>query len=293
MITAETKLSNSIAQYVSNAREAQPSMDAAQTAMTCLDLTSLTGEETSEDIYDLCMKARADNVAAICVYPEHVKQAADLLKGSPVAIATVINFPNGSHRNSGEIASVDTTREDILQAIDSGATEIDIVVDYEKFKSMENGFENEIRDMLNAAKEACKTDAKLKVIVESAAFGQLEELQHITEIALECGADFVKTSTGKHEDGGADLESVAVMAQTVKRYNELSGQTCGLKISGGVNGNNYPQYVALAKNIMGENAMNKDMFRFGASSIHADLKVILDTGGKPTSRRPVSSAHSY
>ena len=292
MVNAETKLHNAIDPYVTKAKTAQPDMRSAQIAINCLDLTSLTGAETDKDIDNLCTKAIADNAAAVCLYPEHIQQAANILKDTDIAIATVINFPTGWQRNNGDIATIDTTRTDILEAVDNGATEIDIVADFEKFKSMENGAEADIRDMIQAAKEACGESVKLKVIVESAAFGQLEELQHITELALESGADFVKTSTGKHEDGGADLESVAVMALTVKKHNELSAKSCGLKISGGVNGRNYPQFIALTQGILATEVLNKEHFRFGASGVYADLKAILNTGVKPAPRR-AATAHSY
>lgn len=281
MIKSKNQFYQTIDREIKKATKVKPSLETAKIAMRCLDLTSLTGKETEGDIDDLCEKASAYNVAAVCVYPEYVALAAKALEGSEVAIATVINFPTGSHRNNGDQSTAATTREDIAQSIQDGATEIDIVVDFEKYKSMEVNCEEEIAEILCAAKNVCENGVNLKVIVESAAFNQLDELYNITWLAMGCGCDFVKTSTGKHEDGGADMESVATMALAVHYYNNANGTNYGLKISGGVNADNYAQYIDLVANILTRGFVeNPSTFRFGASGIFEDLKLSLD--GNPT-----------
>ena len=299
---------NDLTTYSKNVADEKPNYHTAEIAMACLDLTSLTGKETEKDICDLCNKALTSNIAAICVYPEYIKQAINYLSDSPVAIATVINFPLGANRNNGEVATAQTTHNDVTQAIKDGATEIDIVIDYDAFKTMDIGAETSICKILKAARSACDGHAILKVILESASFSQEQDLYDLTLLVLENGADFIKTSTGKYvpdtgEVSGATLETVVTMALALRYHNESFDTKAGLKISGGVNGNNYAQYIKITQEILGKEFLTRETFRFGASGVYSDLAITLETNGQTnhnesnkgisTGRRSLLKENSY
>ena len=273
-------LHSEICNHVKRAMHESSSYRAATLAMECLDLTSLTGHESEKDIDRLCKMALNTKTAAICVYPKFLERAYDQLKGSCVRLATVINFPNGSQTNEGELITIETVKRDITDAIAKHADEIDMVVDFEKFKSMDANSESAIRVMIETAKKSCGDDVPLKVILETAAFGQETEIYDLATIALESGADFVKTSTGKHEDGGATPDAVAAMAFAVRDYNSKYKLESGIKISGGVNGQNYAQYIELIRLILGRDALQPLRFRIGASSLYDDLKMTIETKGQ-------------
>jgi deoxyribose-phosphate aldolase len=240
--------------------------------MACLDLTSLSGNETVDDITILCGKAKDSPVSAVCIYPRHVKQAADQLAKTDVQIATVINFPFGNLDNDGSIATPENTRATVLKAISDGATEIDIVMDYQGYHAMETDL---ARELLNACRDACGDNIKMKVILESSAFRFEREVYDMAKFAMDYGADMIKTSTGKHENGGASFEMVAAMALAVDDYKV--GRSIGLKISGGVNNRNYAQFIAITENMFGADCMAPDRFRIGASGLYDDLCRTLET----------------
>jgi deoxyribose-phosphate aldolase len=248
----------------------------AQIAMASLDLTSLTGHETDVEIIALCDKAKQGNIAAVCIYPQYVAQVTKMLKDTNVKIATVINFPHGDMTNGGEIATPENTTKAVKDAIANGATEIDIVIDRNYFEG------SNTRDLLHACRQACGANIKMKVILETAALNFDEDIDILASIAIEEGADFIKTSTGKYIDsefpddnGGATFEAVLTMIDVIKKYkNERSA---GLKISGGVSDKNFTSFIELVKNEVGVDFVNnKDQFRFGASGLYTHLNHALN-----------------
>lgn len=273
---------------VANAKDAKPSYHAAKMAMASLDLTSLNDNDTDQTIRRLCQKAlrvEGHYPAAVCVYPQFVKIAAEELKASGVQIATVVNFPFGDKDNDGNPATAENTRAVVTQAINDGATEIDIVVDYQGYHAMEADL---ARELLHACRIACGKIVKMKVILESSAFQFEREVYDMAQFVMDHGADMIKTSTGKHENGGASLEMVSAMAFAIRDYR--GAHSAGLKISGGVNGANYAQCLALAENIMDADFMTPDLFRFGASGIYDDLQLTLETKGQVKGRTKIPKA---
>ncbi len=227
--------------------------------LSCTDLTSLTGKETESVIEALCNKAAVLSTGSVCVYPEFVKASYNHLQGTGVNTATVIDFPDGHHRTqTSEVATTKTVEEDIKSAIASGAGQVDIVIDR---GHISDGL---AKKLLKAARKACPSDVKLMVILESAAYETADELREACDLAISCGVDFLKTSTGKHEAGGATHEAVAVMLQAIKD----SKRDVGIKITGGVKDlEDCMPYMFMFRNFFGWDSIRFDRFRIGASSM--------------------------
>lgn len=256
-----------LAALVADARAANASRAAAETCLRTLDLTSLNDTDTPAVIDALVAKADhgpLGHVAALCVYPQFLTQVFNAVKDTGIARATVINFPGGA-------GTASQTAADVKASIASGANEIDIVLDYAGFLA---GDAKTAGALLRACRDACGPDVKMKVILESAAFDDASALAAASKLALDCGADFLKTSTGKSAKGGATLEAAAVLLQAVKD----AGGTAGVKISGGVKTvRDGAQYIALAESVMGKGWITPAVFRIGASGVLTD---ILQTLGK-------------
>ncbi len=234
------------------------SNDVLRTVLNCTDLTSLTGQETEQDIRLLCQKATLYGVASVCVLPEHVKTAVSYLKDTGIIVATVINYPYGNKR-TGKDAEVttDTTKQDIESAIRDGAKQVDIVYPFTESPCTARAF-------LNAARKACPESVMLKTILETAIYANVEDLQEVSELAIACGVDCLKTSTGKHVLGGATPEAVAVMMDVIKR----ESKPIGVKITGGLSTiEDCIPYLALRKLFFGASNINPQNFRFGASRL--------------------------
>jgi deoxyribose-phosphate aldolase len=233
--------------------------DLAIKALRLLDLTDLSDQCGETAIIHLCEKALAPPgpVAAICIWPRHVSLARRILgEGSPVRIATVVNFPAGG-TNVGRV-SADTT-----EAIGDGADEIDLVMPYEAFLM---GDEEIARDMVAEIKAVCEGKL-LKVILETGAFPDQPTIRRASDMAIRAGADFIKTSTGK-TPVSATLEAARTMLEAI-RDGHLP---VGFKPSGGIRTlADAKAYLALADELMGPAWANPRTFRFGASGLHAAL----------------------
>lgn len=178
------------------------------------DHTILKPDATKEAVLQVVEEAKQHNLASVCVNQYRTKMVADLLKGTDVKVCTVIGFPLGA---------VDTKVKvfETTQAISDGAEEIDMVIN---IGAMKDGDYEYVREEIRAIKDACK-DNVLKVIIETCLLTE-EEIIKACELAIEAGADFVKTSTG-FSTGGAKAEDVALMKQTV-------GTQAKVKASGGI-----------------------------------------------------------
>ncbi|MCJ2070136.1 deoxyribose-phosphate aldolase [Methylobacterium sp. J-030] len=232
-------------------------MDAvARRALPLLDLTDL-GETCTETRIDaLCRDAKAGPVAAICVWPRFVTQGARALSGTGIRIATVINFPDG-----GEDCARAT--DDTAEALRDGADEIDLVLPY---RALKRGDAALARDMVEAVRDVCGS-VTLKVILETGELGNPERIRAASRIALEAGADFLKTSTGK-SPVSATPEAADLMLTEIK----ASGRPAGLKVSGGLRSvADAASYLALADRIMGPDWATPRTFRLGASSLYGAL----------------------
>jgi deoxyribose-phosphate aldolase len=181
-----------------------------------IDHTLLKPDVTSDKIAQLCFEARKYHFASVCVNPTHVKLCADLLRGSDVKVCTVIGFPLGA--TSTEVKVFETQN-----ALDNGATEIDMVLNIGALKAGEN--ELVARDIRGVVETSHKAGALTKVIIETALLSDEEKVVACL-LAKEAGADYVKTSTG-FSGGGATVHDIALMRRTV-------GPNIGVKASGGI-----------------------------------------------------------
>jgi deoxyribose-phosphate aldolase len=231
----------------------------ARRALRCLDLTDLT--ETCSDlaIDELCARALTalGPVAAVCVWPQFVGRARHALRGSPVRVATVVNFPSG-----GE--DVERTVDDAGEALDDGAQEIDLVLPY---AAVRRGDVALAADLVAAVREVVDRGRTLKVILETGELVAPALIDTASRIAIEAGADFLKTSTGKTKVS-ATPEAAEAMLTVIKR----SGRGVGLKPSGGIRTLEHAAtYLSLADRIMGEAWATPKTFRIGASSLYDAL----------------------
>lgn len=230
----------------------------AKRGLESLDLTSLNDTDTEQTIIDLCAKSHGGfgHTAAVCVWPRFVALAKKELAGTPVRIATVVNFPHGS-------TDVEATVAETTQAIKDGADEIDVVLPYKAFMS---GDKAAAKALLTATRAACG-DKTMKVIIESGVLAHADLIAEASKLSIECGADFIKTSTGK-TSVSATPEAANVMLEVIRD----SGKPVGFKASGGVKTTAQAgEYMALADKIMGPEWISLMTFRFGASGLRDAL----------------------
>ena len=228
-------------------------------ALRSLDLTDLTETCTDQAIDALCRKALDPRgpVAAVCVWPQFVGRAREALRGSPVRIATVVNFPAG-----GE--DVSRITDDVQEALSDGANEIDLVLPYEALRRGDRAVATE---MVEAVREMIDQDRLLKVILETGELKDPSLIETASRIAIEAGADFIKTSTGK-TPVSATPEAAEIMLNAIK----ASGRPVGLKPSGGIRTlADAKIYLDLADRIMGPGWATPGTFRIGASSVYDAL----------------------
>lgn len=237
--------------------------------LSMIDLTTLEGKDTSGKVKSLCYKAgHLDNslegipsVAAVCVYPTFVGIAKQELAGSSINIASVSTaFPSGQSTFEVKIA-------DTKFAVDQGADEIDMVISRGKFLAGEYNF---VYDEIAAVKEACGS-SHLKVILETGELDTLDNVRKASDIAIYAGADFIKTSTGKISPA-ATMPVTFVMLNAIKDYYKKTGVKIGMKPAGGISTSKIAlQYLVMLNETLGHKWMNKNLFRFGASSLVNDV----------------------
>lgn len=233
-------------------------MKLEQKIFSLLDLTSLNETDNEKVISTLCHHAHGSlgSVAAVCVYPSFVKQAADALVGTPVKIATVANFPHGNEALESVISTIKTS-------LANGAQEIDLVFPYQRYLA---GEKIAACDVITTCKKLCGNHT-LKVILET---GLLQDLNLITEVSqdvIAAGADFLKTSTGKVAIG-ATVEAATAMLAVIKK----STRPVGFKASGGIRTlGQAMQYIHLAEEMIGFDWVMPSHFRLGASRLIVDL----------------------
>lgn len=235
-----------------------------------IDLTSLTSFDTKESIWQLVDRVndyegtRPDvpNVAAICTFPLFVETVKEALSAQDVKIVSVAGgFPSSQTFMEVKIAET-------AMAVMQGADEIDVVMNLGRF--MEDAYD-EIAEELQEIKEACR-GRKLKVILETGALFSSENIRKASVLALYSGADFIKTSTGKGYPG-ATPEAVYTMCLVLKTYYAVSGRKAGIKVSGGVRtAEEAVRFYTIVKEILGEEWLNKEFFRIGASGLLQDIE---------------------
>jgi deoxyribose-phosphate aldolase len=237
----------------------------ARRALVCLDLTNLEDDCDAAAIDDLCRRAQTEHgsVAAVCIWPRFVTQAAASLDRTGIKVATVVNFPTGSEPLEDVLAMTRTARAD-------GADEIDLVVPYRRLM---DGDADAVTECVRAVKEA-SGDATVKAILETGELADAAAIGLACEHALDGGADFLKTSTGKAAVN-ATPEAAEIMLRAIARR----GGNAGFKAAGGVRSvEDAARYLALCDEIMGTGWAGPRHFRFGASGLLAALLSVLGTG---------------
>lgn len=238
-------------------------------ALNMIDLTTLEGKDSEGKVKQLCYKAKhlhaaypgLPTVAAVCVYPNMVGIAKKALEGSGVKVAAVATaFPSG--QSSREIKILDTK-----MAVDLGADEVDMVISRGKFLE---GEYNYVFDEIAAIKEACGA-ARLKVILETGELVTYDKVRKASDIAMYAGGDFIKTSTGKISPA-ATLPVTLVMLEAIRDFYYKTGKKIAMKPAGGISKAKLAlHYLVLLNEVLGEDWMNNEWFRFGASSLANDI----------------------
>ncbi len=234
---------------------------------SCIDLTSLNATDTREEIWnftetvnDFEGSSDVDNVAAICVFPNFVETVKEALTANVNIAAVAGGFPSSQTFTEVKIAETGL-------AVASGADEIDIVLNLGYF--LEENYED-VCEEIDEIKNACR-EAKLKVILETGALKSAKNIMKASILALYSGADFIKTSTGKVYEG-ATLEAAYVMCTAIKEYNQKTGNKAGFKASGGISTTeDAVKYYTIVKEVLGDEYLNKEYFRIGASRLANNL----------------------
>lgn len=247
-------------------------------AISCIDLTTLAGDDTPGRVERLCAKAkhpvRQDildafglgdmrlTTGAVCVYHEMVETAVKALEGSGVPVAAVsTGFPAG-------LAPFETRLEEIRRSVAAGAGEIDIVVTRGHVLT---GNWQALYDEVKAFKEACGP-ALMKTILATGEHGNLTQVGKASMVAMMAGSDFIKTSTGM-EGVNATLPVSLVMLRQIRDFQTRTGQKVGYKPAGGIKtAKDAVLYLALVKEELGRDWLEPELFRFGASSLLGDLE---------------------
>jgi deoxyribose-phosphate aldolase len=247
-------------------------------AISCIDLTTLSGDDTAGKVHRLCAKARrpvrtdlmealgvADlgiTVGAVCVYPTMVQHAVRALEGSAIPVASVATaFPAG-------LSPMRLRLEEIRYAVDEGASEIDIVITREHVLS---GNWQALYEEIAAFRQACG-EAHLKTILATGELATLRNVYKASLVAMMAGADFIKTSTGK-ETENATLPVSLTMVRALREYGERTGHRIGFKPAGGIKtAKDAMTWQFLMREELGRDWLEPELFRFGASSLLTDIE---------------------
>ena len=239
-------------------------------AVAMMDLTTLEGKDTPGKVAYLCRKAQqpieakydVPPCAAVCVYPNMVRWARKFLGQDPaVRVASVATgFPSGQF-------PLRTRLQETSRAVADGADEIDMVIDRGAFLAGEHA---RVFDEITAVKEACGP-AHLKVILETGELVSYDNVRLASQLAMEAGADFIKTSTGKVQPA-ATMPVTLVMLEAIRDYFFATGQRVGMKPAGGIRtARQALAYLVMVKETLGDDWLTPGLFRFGASTLVNDV----------------------
>jgi deoxyribose-phosphate aldolase len=231
----------------------------AQRLLPLLDLTSLGEDDTPAQIEALCASARTrwGSPAAICVYPEHVSTVSRALRGTAIAIASVVNFPDGGE-DSGRVS------RETRRALAAGANEIDLVFPYRAFL---RGDEAVAERVVAACRDACGENVRLKLILETGVLVEAGAIRAASRLGIALGVDFLKTSTGKVPIN-ATPEAATVMLDAIAE----AGGRCGFKAAGGIRRiDDASGYLEIARSRLGDDWIHPAHFRIGASTLFTAL----------------------
>lgn len=247
-------------------------------AITCIDLTTLAGDDTASNVRRLAAKARQpirsdilntleiDNnvikVAAVCVYHARISDALEALKGSNIPVAAVsTGFPAGQSPYRQRIA-------EISESVALGAAEIDVVISREHVLAGNwQALYDEVREM----RETCG-HAHMKVILATGELGPIWNVAKASKVCMMAGADFIKTSTGK-ETVNATLDVSLIMIRMIREYFQRTNYRVGFKPAGGIRtAKQALEWLVLIKEELGDDWLHSNLFRFGASSLLTDIE---------------------
>ena len=245
-------------------------------AVSCIDLTTLAGDDTAGRVKRLCAKARQPvrgdllealgmeglQVGAVCVYHDMIAPAVEALEGSGIPVAAVsTGFPAG-------LSPFHLRLAEIGESVMAGAREIDIVISR---RHVLNGDWQALYDEMRAFRAACG-EAHVKAILATGELGTLRNVARASLVCMMAGADFIKTSTGK-ESVNATLPVSLVMIRAIRDYYSRTGFRVGYKPAGGISkAKDSLTYLALIKEELGDEWLSPDLFRFGASSLLGDIE---------------------
>ncbi len=241
--------------------------------VSMMDLTTLAGADTPGKVEELCRKAirpsndpEVPSTAAVCVYPTMVAIAKAALEGTDINVAAVSTyFPSGQ-------ATIEERLTETRKTVDLGADEIDMVISRGAFLT---GDYARVYDEIAATKEACG-DARLKVILETGELETYDNVRLASQIAIDAGGDFIKTSTGK-VNPAATLPVTLVMLETIRDHFLKTGKMVGMKPAGGIRtAKDSLKYLVTVKETVGDAWLDPHWFRFGASSLLNDLLLQLE-----------------
>ncbi|MEM8653254.1 MAG: deoxyribose-phosphate aldolase [Pseudomonadota bacterium] len=245
-------------------------------AISCIDLTTLSGDDTERRVHRLCAKARQPvraemlkalgvpglTTGAVCVYHDMIPAAVSALQGSGIPVAAVsTGFPAG-------LSPFHLRIQEIRDSVAAGAEEIDIVISRRHVLA---GNWQALYDEMAEMREACG-DAHVKAILATGELGSLRNVARASLVCMMAGADFIKTSTGK-ESVNATLPVTLVMIRAIRDYYEHTGFRVGYKPAGGISkAKDALIYLSLIKEELGDRWLHPDLFRFGASSLLGDIE---------------------
>jgi len=261
-------------------------------AISCIDLTTLSGDDTEGRVGRLCAKARQPvraeilealglpnlTTGAVCVYHDMIPAAVQALDGSGIPVAAVsTGFPAG-------LSPLHLRIEEIRESVKAGAREIDIVISR---RHALTGSWQALYDEMRAFREACG-EAHVKAILATGELGTLRNVARASLVCMMAGADFIKTSTGK-EPVNATLPVTLTMIRAIRDFHDRTGQMVGYKPAGGISkSKDALVYLAMIKDELGDRWLQPDLFRFGASSLLGDIERQLEhhlTGSYSASHR--------
>ncbi|MBK8685578.1 MAG: deoxyribose-phosphate aldolase [Bacteroidetes bacterium] len=265
----QTGVEERIARFNTRSIKKESKLQGLRLALSMIDLTTLEGKDTAGKVRQMCYKAMhlADDlpdipqVAAVCVYPNHVKTAKIALGESGIKVASVATaFPSGNSSRKIKL-------EDTKMAVGQGADEIDMVISRGAFLAGDVQF---VSDEIAAIKDACG-EARLKVILETGELSTLDNIRRASVLAMQSGADFIKTSTGKIQPA-ATMPVTLVMLEAIRDYYDETGIMIGMKPAGGIStAKSALQYLVMLYETLGPEWMSNEWFRFGASSLANDI----------------------
>jgi deoxyribose-phosphate aldolase len=247
-------------------------------AITCIDLTTLSGDDTPGNVRRLCAKARRPlrpdlrqalgvehldiRVGAVCVYHALVPVAVEALAGSGIPVAAVsTGFPAG-------LSPLEQRIDEVRASVDAGAAEIDIVITRAHVLT---GNWEALYDEVRAFRDACG-DAHMKTIIATGDLATMTNVARASMVAMMAGSDFIKTSTGK-EPVNATLPVGLVMVRAIREYHESTGHLVGFKPAGGIrSAKGALDWLALMKEELGDRWLRPDLFRLGASGLLTDIE---------------------